>query len=90
MAPHWADSSHKHGIPREDQAWAIVHSTYSYPLERTDGQVLRLYIGNPHPQTEREIEILVRVYDDGREALVFHAMELGPKYRRFREEHPNV
>ncbi len=49
-----------------------------------------LYIGHPHAQTDREIEILV-IVDPGRcEAVVFHAMELGPKFRRFREENPNV
>ena len=32
-----------------------------------------LFIGHPHPQTDREIELLVNVFDDGREAVVFHA-----------------
>jgi hypothetical protein len=89
MAPRWADSSFKHGIPRADQAWLLVHPTYSHPLVKTEEEALWVYIGNPHPQTEREVEILVWVFNDGREALVFHAMELGSKYRRFREEHPN-
>lgn len=44
---------------------------------------------SPHAQTGREIEVLINVYDDGREAVVFHAMGLGPKYRRYREENPN-
>lgn len=44
---------------------------------------------SPHSQTDREIEVLVNVYDDGREAVVFHAMELGPKFRRYREENSN-
>ena len=48
-----------------------------------------LYIGHPHGQTEREVEILVRHFPAGREALVFHAMPLGPKYRRYREEYPD-
>ncbi|MDR6972157.1 hypothetical protein [Leifsonia shinshuensis] len=50
---------------------------------------MRLIIGHPHAQTDREIEVLVNVYDDGREARVFHAMELGPKFRRYREENSN-
>lgn len=71
--------------------WAMVHATYRADLpgqSRDDGMV-RLYIGHPHAQTDREIEILVNVYSDGREAVIFHAMELGPKYRRYREENPN-
>lgn len=56
------------------------------PEESLDDGTVWLYIGNPHAQTEREIELLVNVYDDGREAVVFHAMPLGPKFRRRREE----
>jgi len=48
-----------------------------------------LYIGHPHSQTDREVEVLVNVYPDGREALVFHAMELGPKFRKYRQENPS-
>ena len=44
---------------------------------------------SPSPQTDREIEVLVNVYGDGREAVVFRAMELGPKFRRYREENSN-
>ncbi|NYK09958.1 hypothetical protein [Leifsonia naganoensis] len=50
---------------------------------------MRLIIGHPHAQTDQEIEILINAYPDGRESGVFHAMELGPKFRRYREENPN-
>jgi hypothetical protein len=68
--------------------WAMLHSNYraELPDESIDDGVVWLYIGHPHAQTDREVEILVNVYPDGREALVFHAMELGPKFRRRREE----
>lgn len=91
MAPRWTDSADKHGVPRADQAYAVVHSNYSARLEDEsidDGSVW-LYIGHPHPQTDREIEVLVNVYADGREAVMFHAMDLGSKFREFREEHPH-
>ncbi len=90
MAPRWTDSSGKHHIPRADQVYAIVHANYKGRLdsEKLDEGDVWLYIGNPHSQTEREIEVLVNVYPDGREALVFHAMDLGPKFRRHREGHP--
>lgn len=91
MTPRWTDSSDKHQVPRDDQVYAIVHPTYSarVPDEEKGGGQVWLYIGHPHPQTDREIEVLVSVYQDGREAIIFHAMELGPKYRHYREEHPN-
>jgi hypothetical protein len=91
VAPRWAESTNKHGVPRADQIHAIVNATYKARIEVEDdvpGEVW-LYIGRPHPQTEREIEVLVKTYSDGRTALVFHAMELGPNFRRRREEHPD-
>lgn len=91
MAPRWLGSSEKHGISRQDQVYAMVHANYSARLagESLDDGDVWLYIGNPHAQTAREIEILITVYPDGRESVVFHAMNLGPKYRRFREDNPH-
>lgn len=70
-----------------------MHATYSRQLAGAsvdDGEVW-LYIGHPHAQSlpDDEIEVLVNVYSDGREARIFHAMRLGPKFRRFREENPD-
>ncbi|MGV1034016.1 MAG: hypothetical protein ACOYBP_02170 [Microbacteriaceae bacterium] len=78
-------------MSRADQMWAMLHPNYSADLveESTAELRVRLFIGPPHEQTAREIEILVAVYADGREAKVFHAMELGSKFRRFREENPD-
>ena len=69
----------------------MLHPIYQaeLPGESLDDGTVRLIIGHPHAQTDREIEVLVNVYDDGREARVFHAMELGPKFRRYREENSN-
>ncbi|QNE35268.1 hypothetical protein [Leifsonia shinshuensis] len=91
MAPRWTESARKHGIPQADQIRAMVHANYhaELPGQSIDDGTVWLYIGHPHPQTDREVEILVNVYPDGREAVVFHAMELGPKLRRYREENPN-
>lgn len=91
MAPRWITSSEKHAIPRADQIWAMVHPNYQteLPGESIDDGTVWLFIGHPHAQTDREIEILINVYEDGREAYVFHAMELGPKYRKLREDDLN-
>lgn len=85
------DSSEKHGIPRGDQIHAILHATFSAELEgEADTGRIMLFIGPPHSQTDRELEILVHEFPDtGDEARIFHAMELGPKFRAFREEHTN-
>lgn len=91
MAPRWIDSAFRHGVSRADQIWALLHPTYQadLPGESRDDGTVRLIIGHPHAQTDQEIEILINVYPDGRESGVFHAMELGPKFRRYREENPN-
>lgn len=91
MTPHWEPSAFKHGIPKEDQIYAMLHGVFRYVIEEDTGHGrLLIIIGPAHPQTNREVEILVRDYPaSGREAKVFHAMQLGSLYRRFREEHPD-
>lgn len=91
MAPRWERSSGKHGVERADQIYAILNATYVRQIEisGTEPRVM-LYIGPEHSQTDRELEILVREYPvSGQEAVIFHAMQLGPKFRRYREENPN-
>lgn len=92
MAPRWATSSDKHGVPRTDQIYAILHANYiaELPGQSIDDGTVSLYIGPEHAHTDRELELLVNVYPDGRESVVFHAMPLGPKFRRYREEHPDA
>lgn len=92
MVPRWTNSTNKHGVPRGDQIHALLHPTYVAELvgELPESGRIMLFIGHPHPQTDREVEILVHEYPNtGEEALIFHAMQLAPKYRRYREEHPN-
>lgn len=90
MTPRWEPSSDKHGVARNDQVYAILHATYIADLGPNErGGSIRLYIGPEHAQTDRELEILVVHFTDGREASIFHAMPLGPKIRRYREEHPH-
>lgn len=89
MAPIWRSSTRKHGVPRAEAINAIMNATYSDELagEVSEGYLM-LYIGRPHQQSQRELEVLVHHFGDGREAVVFHVMELGPKFRRYREDNP--
>ncbi len=91
MTPRWEPSSNKHGVPRRDQIYAILHANYVRFLDEPveDGRLV-IYVGPAHAQTDREIEVLVHEHPEtGREASIFHAMPLGAKYRRYREEHPD-
>ena len=92
MAPRWTDSTGKHGVSRADAIYAMLYATYIVDIrDNEDGTVDRLYIGPRHAQTSRELEVIVKMAADGsgREAVVFHVMELGPMFRRMREENPN-
>jgi hypothetical protein len=71
---------------------SILHANYVAELadEKQGSGRIVLFIGPPHPQTSRELEILVHEFPEAdTEAVIFHAMELGAKYRRYREEHSN-
>lgn len=90
MTPRWQPSAEKHGVPRGDIIFAILHATYAGEMveERPSVGRIMLFIGPPHGQTDREIEVLVHEFPDGdREAIIFHAMPLGSKFRNYREEH---
>jgi hypothetical protein len=72
--------------------FAMINATYTADLrDNGDGTVDRLYIGPEHAQTDRELEVIVQLAVDcsGREAVVFHVMQLGPRFRRMREEYPH-
>ncbi|AMM20466.1 hypothetical protein AX769_10300 [Frondihabitans sp. PAMC 28766] len=82
MAPiSFSSSSRKHGVPEEDQEFAIGNPAV---VELIESEVL-LIIGHPHGQTERWIELPIRALPSG-DKNVFHAMELGPRFRPFLEE----
>jgi hypothetical protein len=92
MTPRWTDSTGKHGVSRADAINAILNATYVVDIRANgDGTVDRLFIGPQHAQTARELEVIVNMAVDGtgREVVVFHVMELGPMFRRMREENPN-
>ena len=77
----FADSAGRHDISQGDQRYAIANAAV---VQLVESDVV-LVIGHPHAQTERWIEILIRAMPSG-DKKVFHAMDLGPKYRPFLEE----
>ena len=69
----------------------MAHASFSEDIEHEPddelGGKVRLFIGPPHDGTEREIEVLARWFPGtGREAHIFHAMWLGSKWGRYRQE----
>jgi hypothetical protein len=70
---------------------AIVHATFVHTLEvAPSGERIVLYIGPEHDVTDREVEVLTREpASPGPAVRIFHAMPLGPRFRRYREENPD-
>lgn len=89
MVPRWDPAAEKRGFPRSDVIYAIAHASFVDVVEDPGfrGGKVFLYIGPEHAQTQRELEVLVERFDDGSESVIFHVMNLGPKYRSYREEH---
>lgn len=80
MGLEWTDSAARHGISRADVLYAISHHEVSAEIEGRGGRRTVLYIGHPHGQTERYLEVIVALWEP-RNMQVFHAMELTDKWR---------
>lgn len=80
MAIDWTSSAAKHGISRDDALHAMIHAEASDDLDGGTGEALRVFVGHPHAQTERYIEVIAAVRPP-RGLLVFHVMELSDLYR---------
>lgn len=91
MTPVWEPSCEKHGVSREEIIYVLLNAPYvSNTNEVPKRGRIMVFIGPPHPQTDREIEVLVHEFPEtDQQARVFHAMQLGPKFRKFREENPH-
>lgn len=80
-----ADSAARHAISREDALYAITHAVGSAELDGPAGQSTVVYVGHPHAQTDRYIEVIV-AQRRPRTMVVFHVMELSDLYRHLADE----
>ena len=74
MAVAWLSSADKHGIPRDEIAYAIVNATIERewpPAREGHTAIPRLYVG---PSRYGDLEVLVEV--NGTDIVIFHAMRL--------------
>jgi hypothetical protein len=88
MAIEWAQSTEKHGISRGDALYAMTHSVFtSSRVDVPKGRPAlprRLFVGPPHGQTTRLLEVLVENRSGG-VMFVYHVANLGLLYRRLME-----
>lgn len=83
MGITWSASAEKHGISREDVIWAMANAVCSVEIPGEPGWKTFVWVGHPHAQTERYIEVIAGTR--GRDLKIFHAMPLTTKYRHLIE-----
>lgn len=80
MGVEFSDSVDKHGIPRADTLHAMMHAEVSAELEGNPGETTVVYLGHPHSQTERYIEVIA-AHRPPRTVFIFHSMPLSDLFR---------
>jgi hypothetical protein len=81
MPIEWKPSAAKHGIPQDDVIYAMTHATGTEEVDGAKpGQTNTVYVGHPHSQTDRYIEVIVATWPPNNLAI-FHAMPLTDLYR---------
>lgn len=74
MGMHFKDSADRHGIPRRDTMYAILHPVATQEI-----------VGHPHAQTDRYVEVIAAIRPP-RDLVIFHSMPLTDLYRHLLHE----
>lgn len=85
MGVQFTSSADKHRIPREDSLYAIMHAEASVQVEGEAGETTTVYVGRPHGQTERYLEVIA-AHRPPRTIVIFHSMPLSDLYRHLLHE----
>jgi hypothetical protein len=80
MGVEWRDSADKHGVPREEARFAILHAEGSGEVDGRPGQETFVYVGRRHEQSLEYLEVIA-AHLPPRTIVVFHVMVLTDKYR---------
>ena len=80
VAIRFTKSAGRHNITQADALYALTHAVNTQPIEGRDGQPTRVFVGRPHAQSRRYIEVIAAVTRTG-DIVVFHAMELTDVWR---------
>lgn len=77
----FTDSADRHGVPRADAEYVVLHHVdYEIIESRRRDEAAFMFVGLPHPQALRYLEAGVSVDGRGRRT-VFHVMEVTDLYR---------
>lgn len=76
----WSRSADKHGITREGALCAMMQAEVTAEIEGEPGDQTIVYIGHPHGQAERYLEVIA-AHQPPRTVVVFHVMDLTDQFR---------
>lgn len=85
MGVEFTNSADKHGIARQDTLYAMMHAEASAELEGQPGETTMVYVGHPHGQTDRYIEVIA-AHRPPRTIVIFHSMPLSDLFRHLLHE----
>jgi len=88
MGVEWARSADKHGVARGDALHAMMNYDARAELESDSDEQVVVYIGHPHPQTERYLEVIA-AHRPPRTIVIFHVMPLTDIFRDLLHEGEN-
>ena len=79
VAIQYTDSASKHGISNADALHAMINAEATEVVSGYPGETTRVFVGHPHPQTDRYIEVIAT--RRGEDFIIFHVMPLSDLYR---------
>lgn len=85
MGITYTASADKLGIPREDSLHAMLNATAWAEIEGHPGETTIVYVGHPHAQTGRYIEVIAAHHPPGT-VTIFHSMPLSDLFRHLLDE----
>lgn len=85
MAVEFTASADKHRVPRDDATYAMLHAEGREEIEGRPGRRTVVYVGRPHPQTDRRLEVIAELRPPAT-IVIFHVMEVSDLYRHLIQE----
>lgn len=85
MGMEFKDSADRHGIPRRDTMYVILHPVATEEIAGHPGETTMVYVGHPHAQTDRYVEVIAAIRPP-RDLVIFHSMPLTDLYRHLLHE----
>lgn len=80
MGIEFTGSADRHGVPREDALYAMLHPDGTEEVDGLEGERTIVYVGPAHAQTEQRLEVIA-AHHEPRTVVIFHVMHLSDLYR---------